>query len=108
VGVVAPDVVVRIESPTELVVVAVKEAGAGLIVVAMPLIVVRMGVTVDGFPLASTVTQGFKSDSVICLTTAGLADTALLYTRAAAAIKPLFKPDACIPSVSATDREASI
>jgi hypothetical protein len=31
----------------------------------MPFIVVSTGVIVEPFPLASTVTQGFKADSVI-------------------------------------------
>ena len=39
-------------------------AGAGFIVVAVPSIVVRTGVTVEGFPLASTDTHGSRADSV--------------------------------------------
>jgi hypothetical protein len=64
---VSPDVVVAAE-PSVAVVVAVCAAGEGLSVVATPLIVVRTGVTVDPLPLASTVTQGFKADSVIAST----------------------------------------
>ncbi len=43
------------------VVVVVRIAGRGLIVVATPLMVVRTGVTVDALPLASTVTHGSKA-----------------------------------------------
>lgn len=47
------------------VVVAVRVAGAALIVVATPLTVVRTGVMVaTGRPLASTETQGSREDSV--------------------------------------------
>jgi len=52
-------------SITVVVAVAVCAAGEALSVVAKPFIVVRMGVTVDPLPLASTVTQGFKADSVM-------------------------------------------
>jgi hypothetical protein len=47
------------------VVVAVKLAGAALMVVAKPLIVVRTGVIVaTGLPLASTETQGLRGSAV--------------------------------------------
>ena len=47
------------------VVVAVRLAGAALMVVATPLIVVRTGVTVAiGLPLASTETQGLRGLAV--------------------------------------------
>lgn len=63
---VSPVVVVAAESSVAVVVaVAVGAAGEGLSVVATPLIVVRTGVIVDPLPFASTVTQGFKADSVI-------------------------------------------
>jgi hypothetical protein len=62
----SPEVVVAAESSVAVIVaLAVGAAGEGLIVVAIPFIVVSMGVTVDPLPLASTVTQGFKADSVI-------------------------------------------
>jgi hypothetical protein len=66
VAVESPEVVVAAE-PSVAVVVTVTDAAAGeaLSVVATPFIVVRMGVTVDPLPLASTVTQGFKADSVM-------------------------------------------
>jgi hypothetical protein len=58
------DVSVDFESLWELVVVAVKLAGAALIVVATPLTVERKGVMVaTGFPLASTETHGSRRDS---------------------------------------------
>jgi len=57
----SPDVVVGFESPCWVVVVAVKLAGAALIVVGMPFMVVSTGVIVAiGVPLASTETQGVR------------------------------------------------
>ena len=61
VGSIGPDVVEGAELSWDAVVVAVRLAGAASIVVATPLIVVRIGVTVvTGFPLASTETQGSR------------------------------------------------
>ncbi len=61
----SPEVIVAAElSAAAVVAVAVGAAGEGLSVVATPLIVVRTGLTVDPLPFASTVTQGFKADSV--------------------------------------------
>jgi len=57
--------VVVAAEPSATVVVAVCAAGEALSVVATPFIVVSTGVTVEPLPLASTVTQGFKADSVI-------------------------------------------
>ncbi len=47
--------------------VAINAAGAALSVVATPFIVVGTGVTVEALPLASTVTHGFRADSVIAM-----------------------------------------
>jgi len=115
----APEEVVGCcESPVVKVVVAVKIAGAALIVVAAPLTVVRTGVIVAmGLPLVSTETHGSKPDSVTenflecsipqeaesyipCLGIAGLADTALLQRRAATAMKIACTLDACISRIS--------
>lgn len=59
------DVPVGFASLCEVVVVAVKLAGAALIVVATPLTVEMKGVIVaTGFPFASTDTHGSRGDSV--------------------------------------------
>lgn len=59
--------VVEVEAESsggEPVVVAVIESGTGPMVVGVPWIVVSIGVTVEGNPLASTETQGSDPDSV--------------------------------------------
>jgi hypothetical protein len=65
VGAAAGPSVVVADEPPGAVDVAVAAAGAAFNVVAAPLIVVRTGVMVEPFPLASTVTQGFRADSVM-------------------------------------------
>jgi hypothetical protein len=60
----SPKFVVDSDSACVEVVVAVRLAGAALSVVSTPLIVVRIGVTVTGNPLALTDTQGSRADSV--------------------------------------------
>ena len=60
--------------------VAVDAAGAALSVVAMPLTVVGMGVTVDGFPLVSRDTQGFNDESEAIVLLAKLSYSRVVWT----------------------------